>query len=113
MNDSVREIQFFLSLTVYFFLPSFFPSLVSFSPQDFSPCLFFFSLVQLIHLETELKSSIIKKYSIQMPDESPSKRKIDSDELTSVQLKRTKSIAHDDLRQSIVKEITKLLKNEF
>lgn len=42
-----------------------------------------------------------------MPDESPSKRKIDSDELTSVQLKRTKSIAHDDLRQSIVKEITK------
>ena len=38
-----------------------------------------------------------------MPDESPSKRKIDSDELTSVQLKRTKSIAHDDLRQSIVK----------
>ncbi|CAX43779.1 Ran-binding protein, putative [Candida dubliniensis CD36] len=42
-----------------------------------------------------------------MPDESPSKRKIDSEESSSVQLKRTKSIAHDDLRQSIVKEITK------
>ena len=42
-----------------------------------------------------------------MSNESPVKRKIEPTEETAVQLKRTKSIVQEDLKESIIKEITK------
>ncbi|KAL6452205.1 YRB2 Ran-specific GTPase-activating protein 2 [Candida maltosa Xu316] len=48
-----------------------------------------------------------------MPDESPVKRKIESEDTPAVSLKRTKSIGHDDLKSSIVKEVSKIFEDRI
>ncbi|RCK54624.1 Ran-specific GTPase-activating protein 2 [Candida viswanathii] len=48
-----------------------------------------------------------------MPNESPAKRKIEPEDLNSGQLKRTKSIAQEDLKESIVKEITQIFEDRI
>lgn len=48
-----------------------------------------------------------------MSNESPAKRKIEAEEVTSVQLKRTKSTTQEDLKESIVKEITNIFEDRI
>ncbi|CAK9438220.1 uncharacterized protein LODBEIA_P24790 [Lodderomyces beijingensis] len=49
-----------------------------------------------------------------MPDESPAKRKIETEEtLQNNKLKRTRSIGHEDLRSSIAEEVKQIFENRI